>query len=430
MLGVVDTLKNLSACNSSSSYSPEATAAFATAMTLIMLLTIFGNILEIVAVLKCPSLRGPQNFFLVSLAVADILLATLVIPFSLANELMGYWYFELFWCEIVVALDVLFCTSSIMHLCAISLDRYLSISQPVQYVTQRTPRKIKGAIVVVWLISAIISFPPLVAINKTQGGGCPRCKINEDLWYILYSSTWSFFVPCFIMILVYVRIYQIAKKHTRCPPGEPRKDTAGQGSKDQGGVDPANVPNLVASRSEAITQPQPPIESQQQKCSWRWKDNNKDSSSSSSNVEVEEGHNDSGTSSNVGALEPGHQTSSPTQTYVIITSQGSQLASSKVKPARNPNTRRKAMIAREKRFTFVIAVIIGVFVVCWFPFFFTYCLQAICPICKPPEALFKFFFWIGYCNSALNPLIYTIFNRDFRKAFKKVLCKKCKDCSF
>ncbi|XDV54690.1 hypothetical protein PO909_022922 [Leuciscus waleckii] len=203
------------------------------------------------------------------------------------------------------------------------------------------------------------------------------------------------------MILVYVRIYQIAKKHTRYPPG----------------VDPANVPNLAASRSDAVNQPQPPVEiRKQKKRSKRCKDNKEDSSSSGSDVEVIRGHDANGTSSNVGALEPGHQTSSPTQTYqnVIATSKGSQ----------------KAMIVREKRFTFVLAVVIGVFVVCWFPFFFTYILQAICQACKLPEALFKFFFWMGYCNSALNPLIYTIFNRDFRKAFKKILFKKCKGCCF
>uniref|UniRef100_A0A672ML85 Alpha-2B adrenergic receptor n=1 Tax=Sinocyclocheilus grahami TaxID=75366 RepID=A0A672ML85_SINGR len=382
--------------NSSTPYSPEATAAFATAMTLIMLFTIFGNILVIIAVLTCRSLRGPQNLFLVSLAAADILVATLIIPFSLANELMGCWYFESFWCEIILALDVLFCTSSIIHLCAISLDRYLSISQPVQYASQRTPYKIKGAILVVWLISAIISFPPLVSMNKTplaKDGGGPQCKLNEDIWYILYSSIGSFFAPCLIMILVYVRIYQIAKKHSRCPPGEPRKDC--------GGVDPANVPN--------------------------------DSSSSGSDVEAVGGHNANRTTSNMGALEPGYQMSSPTQTYrnIIATSEGSQLASSNMKPAGTSNTRRKAMIVREKRFTFVLAVVIGVFVICWFPFFFSYSLQAICPkACELPKALFKFFFWIGYCNSALNPLIYTIFNRDFRKAFKKILFKRCKDCSF
>ncbi|KAL1266237.1 hypothetical protein QQF64_001912 [Cirrhinus molitorella] len=441
--------KNLSsevkACDSISSYSPEATAVFATVMTLIMLFTIFGNILVIIAVLTCRSLRGPQNLFLVSLAAADILVATLIIPFSLANELMGYWYFKSFWCEIILALDVLFCTSSIIHLCAISLDRYLSISRPVQYASQRTPRKIKGAIVVVWLISAVISFPPLVSMNKTQqtkDEGCPQCKLNEDAWYILYSSIGSFFAPCLIMILVYVRIYQIAKKHTRCPPGEPRKDGAGdvpqgqelQNGEKRGGIDTPNVPNPASSRSDAMNQPQPPMESWQQvKRSRRCKDNNEDSSSSGSDVEVVGGHNANGTTSNVGALAPDHHTSSPTQTYrnVIVTSKGSHLASSNVKPAGTPNTRRKAMIVREKRFTFVLAVVIGVFVICWFPFFFTYSLQAICPVaCEVPVALFKFFFWIGYCNSALNPLIYTIFNRDFRKAFKKILCKRCKDCLF
>ncbi|XP_016409950.1 alpha-2B adrenergic receptor-like [Sinocyclocheilus rhinocerous] len=418
-------------CNSSFSYSPEATAVFATSVTLIMLFTIFGNILVIIAVLTCRSLQGPQNLFLVSLSAADILVATLIIPFSLANELMGYWYFESFWCEIFLALDVLFCTSSIIHLCAISLDRYLSISRPVQYATQRTPRKIKGAILVVWLISAVISFPPLVSMNKTplaKDGVCPQCKLNEDIWYILYSSIGSFFAPCLIMILVYVRIYQIAKKHTRCPPGEPRKDCAGgvppgrelQNGENQGGFD-------------AVNQPQSSAESRQQmKHSRRCKDY-EDSSSSGSDVEVIGGHNANGTTSSVGSPEPGHQTSSPTQTYrkVIGTSKGSQLSSSNMTPAGTPNTRRKAFIVREKRFTFVLAVVIGVFVVCWFPFFFSYSLQAICPeTCKLPEPLFKFFFWIGYCNSALNPLIYTIFNRDFRKAFKKILCKKYKDSSF
>uniref|UniRef100_A0A671SMV2 Alpha-2B adrenergic receptor n=1 Tax=Sinocyclocheilus anshuiensis TaxID=1608454 RepID=A0A671SMV2_9TELE len=316
--------KSARALNAKRGFALWATAAFATAMTLIMLFTIFGNILVIIAVLTCRFLRGPQNLFLVSLAAADILVATLIIPFSLANELMGYWYFESFWCEIYLALDVLFCTSSIIHLCAISLDRYLSISRPVQYATQRTPRKIKGAILVVWLISAVISFPPLVSMNKTQldKDGVPQCKLNEHIGYILYSSIGSFFAPCLIMILVYVRIYQIAKKHTRCPPGEPRKDYAG-------GVPPGR--------------------------------------------ELQNGENQ-------GGVDP--------------------------------------------RLTFVLAVVIGVFVVCWFPFFFSYSLQAICPeTCKLPEPLFKFFFWIGYCNSALNPLIYTIFNRDFRKAFKKILCK-------
>ncbi|KAJ8416468.1 hypothetical protein AAFF_G00357560 [Aldrovandia affinis] len=91
---------------------------------------------------------------------------------------------------------------------------------------------------------------------------------------------------------------------------------------------------------------------------------------------------------------------------------------------RNTASRNKISQAREKRFTFVLAVVMGVFVVCWFPFFFSYSLYGVCrEACEIPDTLFKFFFWIGYCNSSLNPVIYTIFNQDFRRAFQKILCK-------
>ncbi|MGH0152411.1 UNVERIFIED_CONTAM: hypothetical protein FKN15_022347 [Acipenser sinensis] len=208
-------------------YSPEATAVFATVVTFMILFTIFGNVLVIIAVLTSRSLKAPQNLFLVSLAAADILVATLIIPFSLANELMGYWYFKTVWCDIFLALDVLFCTSSIVHLCAISLDRYWSVSQAIEYNSKRTPRRIKCVILIVWLIAAFISFPPLISMNKKKAqpgeDAYPLCELNDEKWYILSSSIGSFFAPCVIMILVYIRIYQIAKQRTRQLPGDHAK---------------------------------------------------------------------------------------------------------------------------------------------------------------------------------------------------------------
>jgi len=55
-------------------------------VSVIILGTVVGNMLVVVAVFTSRALRPPQNLFLVSLASADILVATLVIPFSLANE--------------------------------------------------------------------------------------------------------------------------------------------------------------------------------------------------------------------------------------------------------------------------------------------------------------------------------------------------------
>uniref|UniRef100_A0A8C7K6H8 Alpha-2B adrenergic receptor n=1 Tax=Oncorhynchus kisutch TaxID=8019 RepID=A0A8C7K6H8_ONCKI len=383
-------------------YSPEATALFATAITLMMILTIVGNILVIIAVLTSRSLRGPQNLFLVSLAAADILVATLIIPFSLANELQGYWAFRSLWCEIYLALDVLFCTSSIAHLCAISLDRYLSISRPVSYGAQRTPARIKAAIVVVWLLSAAISFPPLLSLDKSEGG-VEVCELNNERWYILYSTIGSFFAPCLIMIGVYIRIYQIAKQHTRCPPGEkPNLNTT-----------PGN--DAVPSKSLPVSSPSsPPPQSETQ-------------AKTPTEAEMRSKSGGAGLK-----IQPLSSLTSHKFKKTVATPTSTELAFDRPGKAQvTPMSRRKAMVNREKRFTFVLAVVIGVFVICWFPFFFSYSLQAICPeTCSLPDPLFKFFFWIGYCNSCLNPVIYTIFNQDFRKAFKKILCRDTKGTNF
>ncbi|NWQ87475.1 ADRA2 protein, partial [Burhinus bistriatus] len=326
-------------------YSVQATAAIAAAITFLVLFTITGNVLVIMAVLSSRSLRAPQNLFLVSLAAADILVATLIIPFSLANELLGYWYFKKTWCEIYLALDVLFCTSSIVHLCAISLDRYWSVSRAIEYNAKRTPRRIKCSIFIVWTIAAVISLPPLVykGEKKAAAGGRPQCKLNEEAWYVLSSSVGSFFAPCLIMILVYLRIYLIAKRRSRPAGAKPPA---------------AGPPNPGGRPRDTLA---------------------------------------TGTGRVVLAHRP---------------------------PALNP-WRRKTQVNREKRFTFVLAVVIGVFVLCWFPFFFLYSLGALCPQhCKVPHGVFQFFFWIGYCNSSLNPVIYTVFNQDFRRAFRRLLCRR------
>ncbi|GAU94673.1 hypothetical protein RvY_06401 [Ramazzottius varieornatus] len=91
--------------------------------SLIILCAIVGNVMVIFAIFKSPALYIVQNFLLVSLAVADILVAVLVMPFSLTSTLMGQWIFGRGFCLFHVTCDVLLCTASILHLVAIALDR-------------------------------------------------------------------------------------------------------------------------------------------------------------------------------------------------------------------------------------------------------------------------------------------------------------------
>ncbi|XP_053317859.1 alpha-2Db adrenergic receptor-like [Spea bombifrons] len=354
------------------------------AVVSIIVSTVVGNILVVLAIFTSRALRAPQNLFLVSLAAADILVGALIIPFSLAKEVMGYWYFGSLWCSMYLALDILFCTSSIVHLCAISIDRYWSVTKAVKYNLKRTPKRIKSMIAVIWVVSAITSLPPLLKSNHKEW----HCNLNDEMWYVLFSSTVSFFAPCLIMILLYCRIYHVAKHRVSTVP-----------NLRNGMNDCNNVPASTCSHQESIKH-----------------GHNKH--------EVEELDMEESTSSIHKSSDPPQKTvaefANCTKTKLSWSlNRGHQKRDRSISISQSRLTQ-----LREKRLTFVLAVVIGGFVICWFPFFFTYSLDSVCKEkCGISAGLFNFFFWIGYCNSSLNPVIYTAFNRDFRKAFRKLLTR-------
>uniref|UniRef100_A0A0N4VQI6 G_PROTEIN_RECEP_F1_2 domain-containing protein n=1 Tax=Enterobius vermicularis TaxID=51028 RepID=A0A0N4VQI6_ENTVE len=92
---------------------------------------------------------------------------------------------------------------------------------------------------------------------------------------------------------------------------------------------------------------------------------------------------------------------------------------------RKLNAKRKSskMQRKERRATKTLGVVVGVFLLCWVPFFTMNILNAVCILLKVDACVVNFdvFFyctWIGYMNSFMNPIIYTIFNAEFRRAFK------------
>nr|6KUW_A Chain A, Alpha-2C adrenergic receptor [Homo sapiens]6KUW_B Chain B, Alpha-2C adrenergic receptor [Homo sapiens] len=476
-------------------YSAGAVAGLAAVVGFLIVFTVVGNVLVVIAVLTSRALRAPQNLFLVSLASADILVATLVMPFSLANELMAYWYFGQWWCGVYLALDVLFCTSSAVHLCAISLDRYWSVTQAVEYNLKRTPRRVKATIVAVWLISAVISFPPLVSLyRQPDGAAYPQCGLNDETWYILSSCIGSFFAPCLIMGLVYARIYRVAKLRTGIDCSfwnesyltgsrdERKKSLLSKFGMDEGvtfmfigrfdrgqkGVDVLlKAIEILSSKKEfqemrfiIIGKGDPELEGWARSLEEKH-GNVKVITEMLSREFVRELYGSVDFVIIPSYFEPfglvaleamclgaipiasavgGLRDIITNETGILVKAgDPGELANAILKALElsrsdlskfRENCKKRAMSfsvaqAREKRFTFVLAVVMGVWVLCWFPFFFSYSLYGICrEACQVPGPLFKFFFWIGYCNSSLNPVIYTVFNQDFRRSFKHILFRR------
>jgi hypothetical protein len=87
------------------------------------------------------------------------------------------------------------------------------------------------------------------------------------------------------------------------------------------------------------------------------------------------------------------------------------------------NERQKISLTRERRLSRTLGIIISVFLLCWLPFFVVYILSAFIDVSGYiVEPLPTLILWLGYINSACNPLIYTVFNVEFRTAFKRLLC--------
>jgi hypothetical protein len=152
-------------------------------VTMLMIVVVVGNMLVIIAITTEKALKNIQNWFIASLAVADFFLGLVIMPFSLANELMGYWIFGIWWCDVHSAMDVLLSTASIMNLCLISLDRYWSITQAVEYLKKRTPVRAVVMIGAVWVLSALICIPPLLGwkVERTPDVQYPKCQVSVQL---------------------------------------------------------------------------------------------------------------------------------------------------------------------------------------------------------------------------------------------------------
>ncbi|XP_053211542.1 probable G-protein coupled receptor No18 isoform X2 [Panonychus citri] len=186
-------------------------------LTTVTILTIVGNVMVIISIFSYRPLKNVQNMFLVSLASADIAVAVIVMPFSIVDMLLDRWIFGTFLCEMWLTSDVLLCTASILNLCAIALDRYWAIYDPINYAQRRTVRAVLCKIAAIWIISGIISIPPIFGWNDWPDSfdGDTPCKYSEHIGYVIYSASGSFYVPLVIMSVVYYKIYKATRKRLR-----------------------------------------------------------------------------------------------------------------------------------------------------------------------------------------------------------------------
>ncbi|NWH49826.1 DRD3 protein, partial [Fregata magnificens] len=410
--------------NTTESDLPHSHAYYALCYCILILAIIFGNVLVCLAVLRERTLQTTTNYLVVSLAVADLLVATLVMPWVVYLEVTGgVWTFSRICCDIFVTMDVMMCTASILNLCAISIDRYTAVVKPVQYqysTGQSSCRRVSLMIVIVWMLAFAVSCPLLFGFNTT--GDPSVCSISNPI-FIIYSSLVSFYLPFMVTLLLYVRIYlvlrQRQKKRTLTRQGSHSASTkpcyAHKMQKLQ-----LNSCQPSRKRIHPVCQgtfsPCLPL-----KCSGQEMSTKRNLLTVFSLQRYRSFCHEASLTKTPGTtqhsrLEEGRKSTKP-GLEVRRLSNGKTISSLKL-----AHQQPRLIQLRERKATQMLAIVLGAFIVCWLPFFLIHILNAHCPSCHVPPGLYSASTWLGYVNSALNPIIYTTFNTDFRKAFLKILC--------
>lgn len=173
---------------------------------------VLGNALVIISVFRHRKLRIITNYYVVSLALADLLVALCAMTFNASVELTSRWLFGYFMCDVYNSLDVYFSTASILHLCCISVDRYYAIVRPLQYPITMTHRTVSFMLANVWILPALISFTPIFLGWYTTDSNLQYRRENPDecsfvvnKYYVIISSSVSFWIPGIVMVTMYCR---------------------------------------------------------------------------------------------------------------------------------------------------------------------------------------------------------------------------------
>ncbi|XP_011604912.2 5-hydroxytryptamine (serotonin) receptor 2C, G protein-coupled-like 1 [Takifugu rubripes] len=378
----------------------------------IIALTVGGNILVILAVSLEKKLQNATNFFLRSLAVADMLVGILVMPISLINILYDYaWPLPNALCPIWIYLDVLFSTASIMHLCAISLDRYVAIRNPIEHSRFNSRTKAMMKIAAVWTISIGVSMPiPVIGLhNEDKVFVNGSCVLNEER-FMLIGSFVAFFIPLVIMVVTYCLTIQVLQRQATVFLYEAKTSS-------QQPLQTPALTNTLQPPSATFSVPQintiAPSDSQEMKPPTPQSRRN--------------------TLSCLKGAEPGMllSVSTPDSLSIIPGSEvGSQLSSPATGTSRSDASgchgRRGMMqaIKNERRASKVLGIVFFLFLIMWCPFFITNVTSVLCRgSCNESllHDLLNVFVWVGYISSGVNPLVYTLFNKTYRRAFSSYI---------
>ena len=367
--------------NTWESFSLARNICVGTIISIIILITIIGNLMVMIAFYRDRRIHSKvANWYIVNLSVADFAVGSFSLPLSLIYLLTRWWKLGETLCKIYLLVDYVVVTIGVYTITCISLDRFWLLTKKLDYPTYSTKTKAKLFMVSMWTFSIIFygilayAWIPITGFEeKIDYSYSCELEATYNFEFQLFMIAFFFALPLAIIVylnfIIYLNIYQRSKGfvQSRAVVPETKAQTASTST-----TTPARRnPERISSHLETLN---PGLNSE--------KSDNMMLSSFVQSKDKEKADPEKSDKRHVG------------------------------KTRKEFNRHRKAAIT--------LAVLVGVFIVCWVPFYVTAILGAFCSGCVPHDiwAAANFLLW---SNSMINPFLYAAMNVHFRENFAKVM---------
>ncbi|XP_028814624.1 muscarinic acetylcholine receptor M4 [Denticeps clupeoides] len=390
--------------------------------------TAAGNMLVMISIRVNRRLQTVNNYFLFSLACADLIIGVFSMNLYTVYKVKGYWPLGVVVCDLWLVVDYVVSNASNMNLLIISLDRYLCVTRPLTYPARRTPKFAGLMISAGWLLSLLLWLPAILTWQHSEGRRAVRtgeCYIQllSSPAVTLVTALTSFYLPVIAMTVLYARIAlashrRLSRLNSVC---ESQADSS------SANINPLPVPN----RQEDFLNANCTIHTNVEKGPPASKDGNFSPSQAISDASAKDPCSISL------AVRPNMNLSTkyfgkgrcPISEIIrpFWTNEPGSVPAHDLSPAAQLN-RRRPWAARERKMTQIILAVLLAFIITGTPYHVMVLIGTFCHSCIP-DTIWTVGYWLCYVNSTINPACYALCNVTFKKTFKKLLLCQYKNIS-
>ncbi|NWV01355.1 ACM4 protein, partial [Upupa epops] len=426
------------------------------------LVTVVGNVLVMLSIKVNRQLQTVNNYFLFSLACADLIIGVFSMNLYTLYIIKGYWPLGAVVCDLWLALDYVVSNASVMNLLIISFDRYFCVTKPLTYPARRTTKMAGLMIAAAWILSFILWAPAILFWQFIVG----KRTVPERECYIQFLSNpavtfgtaiAAFYLPVVIMTVLYIHISLASRSRVRRHKPESRKEIKGKSLrffkgpliKQNNNNSPKRAVEVKKEVRNGKVDDQPSAQTEA-----TGHQEEKETSNESSTASMTQTTKDKPTAEVLPAGQgqslshPRVNPSSKWSKIKIVTKQSGtecvtaiEIIPAKAKSsdhnsltnshpvnvarkfasiARSQVRKKRQMAAREKKVTRTIFAILLAFILTWTPYNVMVLINTFCETCVP-ETVWSIGYWLCYVNSTINPACYALCNATFKKTFKHLL---------